>query len=72
LSDAHRGRGGVSIAGEDILAGRLRSHRSRGGESATFSYQESYLVLEEAYELDLPSRTGDRLDHKHGISILER
>ncbi len=42
----------ASIAGEDILAGRLWSHRSRGRESATFSYEESYLVLEDAYELD--------------------
>jgi serine/threonine-protein kinase HipA len=42
----------VSIAGEDILAGRLWSHRNRGRESATFSYEESYLLLEGAYELD--------------------
>ena len=47
----------VSISGEDILAGRLWAHRSRGQESATFSYEESYLGLEGAYELDprLPS-----------------
>ncbi len=42
----------VSISGADILAGRLWSHRSRGQESATFSYEESYLGLEGAYELD--------------------
>jgi serine/threonine-protein kinase HipA len=42
----------VSIAGEDILAGRLWSHRNRGRESATFSYDESYLGLDRAYELD--------------------
>ena len=30
----------VQIAGEDILAGRLWSHRRRGNESATFSYVE--------------------------------
>lgn len=50
----------VSIAGEDILAGRLWSHRSRGRESATFSYDESYLALDRAYELDprLPLTAG--------------
>jgi serine/threonine-protein kinase HipA len=42
----------VSIAGEDILAGRLWAHRNRGRESATFSYDESYLAFEGAYELD--------------------
>lgn len=42
----------VSLRGEDVLAGRLWSHRSRGQESATFSYEESYLGLEGAYELD--------------------
>lgn len=42
----------VSIAGEDILAGRLWVHRNRGRESATFSYEESYLARESAYELD--------------------
>ena len=42
----------VSLAGKDILAGRFWSHRNRGRESATFSYEESYLGLEGAYELD--------------------
>ena len=42
----------VSIAGEEVLAGRLWTHRSRGRESATFSYAESYLALDGAYELD--------------------
>lgn len=42
----------VSLAGEDILAGRLWSHRNRGRESATISYEDSYLGLESAYELD--------------------
>ena len=42
----------VAIAGENVLAGRLWSHRSRGRESATFSYDESYLALDRAYELD--------------------
>jgi serine/threonine-protein kinase HipA len=42
----------VSIAGEDVLAGRLWAHRSRGRESATFSYAEAYLARGDAYELD--------------------
>jgi serine/threonine-protein kinase HipA len=42
----------VQIAGEDLLAGRLWSHRRRGRESATFSYSPDYLAREEAYELD--------------------
>ncbi|HEY2055549.1 MAG TPA: HipA domain-containing protein [Solirubrobacterales bacterium] len=42
----------VSIAGEDVLAGRLWAHRTRGRESATFRYAESYLALDRAYELD--------------------
>jgi serine/threonine-protein kinase HipA len=42
----------VSIAGADFLAGRLWSHRGRGRESATFSYDESYLALDRAYVLD--------------------
>src|ERR1700743_937059 len=42
----------VAIAGENVLAGRLWAHRSRGREWATFSYDESYLALDRAYELD--------------------
>ncbi len=42
----------VSIAREDVLAGRLWAHRSRGRESATFSYEESYLARRGAYEID--------------------
>jgi serine/threonine-protein kinase HipA len=42
----------VSIAGQDVLAGRLWAHRSRGRESATFSYDEGYLARADAYELD--------------------
>lgn len=42
----------VSIAGKDVFAGRLWAHRPRGHESATFSYDESYLALDGAYELD--------------------
>jgi serine/threonine-protein kinase HipA len=42
----------VQIGGDDVLAGRLWSHRRRGAESATFSYAEEYLAREDAYELD--------------------
>jgi serine/threonine-protein kinase HipA len=42
----------VQIAGEDVLAGRLWSHRRRGSESATFSYATEYLTRRDAYELD--------------------
>ena len=42
----------ISIAGEDVRAGTLWSHRSRGRESATFSYAESYLALDRSYALD--------------------
>jgi len=42
----------VQIAGRDLLAGRLWSHRRRGRESATFSYSPDYLAHDDAYELD--------------------
>ncbi len=42
----------VQIGGDDILAGRLWSHRRRGTESATFSYETTYLARRDAYELD--------------------
>jgi serine/threonine-protein kinase HipA len=42
----------VQLAGEDVLAGRLWSHRRRATESATFAYATSYLARREAYELD--------------------
>jgi len=42
----------VQIGGEDVLAGRLWSHRRRGTESATFSYATEYLARRDAYELD--------------------
>jgi serine/threonine-protein kinase HipA len=60
----------ASIAGENVLAGRLWSHRSRSRESATFSYEESYLVLGEAYELDprLPLMGGPQ-QTAHGQEI---
>lgn len=42
----------VQIAGEDILAGRLWSHRRGRTESATFRYDQDFLARPDAYELD--------------------
>jgi serine/threonine-protein kinase HipA len=42
----------VQIAREDLLAGRLWSHRRRGVESATFAYDPAYLAHPDAYALD--------------------
>ena len=42
----------VQIAGKDVLAGRLWSHRRRGAESATFRYVSDYLARPDAYQLD--------------------
>lgn len=42
----------VQIGGIDVLAGRLWSHRRRGTESATFSYDAGYVGKPGAYELD--------------------
>ena len=42
----------VEIAGEDVLAGHLWSHRRRGRESATFAYADAYLGRSGSYELD--------------------
>lgn len=42
----------VQIAGEDVLAGQLWSHRRRATESATFRYSSDYLVRADAYQLD--------------------
>jgi serine/threonine-protein kinase HipA len=42
----------VQAAGESVLAGRLWSHRRRGGESTTFAYDAGYLGRPDAYELD--------------------
>ena len=42
----------VSIAGIDVLSGRLWCHRRRGTESQTFAYDSAYLGLSAAYELD--------------------
>jgi len=50
----------AQIGGEDLLAGRLWSHRRRDAESATFSYAPEYLAHRDAYELDpaLPLSAG--------------
>jgi serine/threonine-protein kinase HipA len=42
----------VAIDQEDVLAGRLFSHRSGGRESASFAYDASYLAHQDAYALD--------------------
>jgi serine/threonine-protein kinase HipA len=42
----------VQIGGEDVLAGRLWSHRRRGTESQTFAYDSGYVARTDAYELD--------------------
>lgn len=43
---------GVEIAGRNVLAGRLWSHRRRAAESATFAYDAGYLAQADAYALD--------------------
>ena len=42
----------VRIRQDDVVAGRLWSHRRRDTESQTFSYAREYLALPGAYELD--------------------
>lgn len=52
----------VEVAGEDVLAGRLWSHRGNKTESATFSYSSDYLASPGAYALDplLPLVSGQQ------------
>ncbi|CAN5572646.1 HipA domain-containing protein [soil metagenome] len=42
----------VQVGDEELLAGRLWSHRRRNTESATFAYDAGYLAHPEAYALD--------------------
>jgi serine/threonine-protein kinase HipA len=42
----------LQIADDEVLAGRLWSHRRRNTESATFAYDAAYLARPTAYELD--------------------
>jgi len=42
----------VQIAGQDVPAGRLWTHRHGQSESATFSYRDEYLERADSYELD--------------------
>lgn len=42
----------VSVGPDDVRAGRLYSHRRRGTESASFTYDERYLASSTAYALD--------------------
>src|ERR1039458_1658586 len=50
----------VQIAGRDVPAGQLWTHRRGQSESATFSYRDDYLQRADAYELDpgLPLQAG--------------
>jgi serine/threonine-protein kinase HipA len=52
----------VQIDGEEVLAGRLYSHRDGRTESATFSYEASYIERADSYELDpaLPLLVGQQ------------
>jgi serine/threonine-protein kinase HipA len=52
----------VELGGEEVIAGRLYSHRRSGQESATFVYATDYLAHAEAYEIDpsLPLVTGQQ------------
>ncbi len=52
----------VQIAGRDVPAGRLWTHRRGQSKSATFSYREDYLQRADAYELDpgLPPPAGQQ------------
>lgn len=42
----------VMLDGDDVLAGRLFSHRRRGHESASFIYDDAYLARGDAYAFD--------------------
>lgn len=42
----------VQLASEDVLAGRLWSHRRQNVESATFVYAAEYLARKDSYPLD--------------------
>jgi serine/threonine-protein kinase HipA len=52
----------AQIAGQDVRAGRIWSHRRGRIETATFAYLPDYLARPEAYELDpsLPLREGQQ------------
>lgn len=52
----------VQVAGRDLLAGRLWSHRRNNAESSTFSYAGDYLARADAYALDplLPLASGQQ------------
>ncbi len=52
----------VQIAGQDLPAGRLWSHRRGLNQTATFSYLSDYLARRDAYELDpsLPLQEGQQ------------
>jgi serine/threonine-protein kinase HipA len=60
----------VQLASEDVLAGRLWSHRRQNVESATFVYTAEYLARKDSYPLDpaLPLVSG-QLQTPEGRSI---
>ena len=60
----------VAFDEEDVLAGRLYSQRRRGRESATFTYDSSYLERQDAYALDpqLPLTLGP-LHTQEGVPL---
>lgn len=60
----------VALDREDVLAGRLFSHRRQGRESASFAYDPAYLARPDAYALDpaLPLAQGG-LQTPVGISM---
>ncbi len=60
----------VQIGTEDVLAGRLYSHRDGRAESATFSYEASYIERPDSYELDpaLPLLIGQQ-QTRNGAAI---
>jgi serine/threonine-protein kinase HipA len=60
----------VQLGGEDVLAGRLWSHRRQNVESATFVYSPEYLARKDGYPLDpaLPLVSG-QLQTPAGRSI---
>lgn len=42
----------VALGGDEVVAGRLFSHRRRGHESASFVYDDAYLTRADAYAFD--------------------
>jgi serine/threonine-protein kinase HipA len=61
----------VQIGSQDVLAGRLWSHRRRGTESMTFAYEDAYISTPGVYALDpqqLPLHVGPQ-QTPQGVAI---